>query len=272
MKKPTADDKKFEWRLTDEKYFLHQSTGLYLQSESNSLHNGTRLVPYPRRDGDTDQFKFDIRPVDLNELQREIDRSSERKKEIKFASSTDGRAVAASNVNLGMGNEERVSVVSIMESGFAKIQLGINAKILATFTDPVQNLCCDAQGVFTLQESALDPAVWSIEMCNPTAKDLVDYRREIVGKQIRFRNHNNYYLACNAEGKLEAHIPAPPDANGMQQITYGSVWNIRYPDKHCYFISNENFPFSLARNHNAVSTMSSLSNPEPRQYWNIYNV
>jgi len=148
---------------------------------------------------------------------------------------------------------------------------GINAKIIATFTDPVQNLSCDKQGVLSTKESALDAEVWSIEMCNPSPQDLIDYRKEIIGKQIRFRNHHNYYLACNAEGKLEAHFPAPKDANGRDQITYGSVWNIRFPDKHCYFISNENFPFSLARDNNSVTTVSSMSAAEPKQYWNIYN-
>jgi len=125
MRRPTPEDQdKFSLRLTEDHFLLHTKSGLYIQSESNSLHNGTRLVPYPRRDGDTDQFKFKVTLVDLNELQREIDNNSIRQKDINFYSSSDGRALAASNVALEMGNEERLSKVTIMESDCARIQLG----------------------------------------------------------------------------------------------------------------------------------------------------
>ena len=251
-------------------FLVHRETGLFVQSESNSLHNGTRLVTYPKRDGDTDQFKFDIILVNINELQQEIDRDNAKKKEIKFFASSDARAAA--NSNLKPVDEERQSYASIFATDIAKIKLGVNAKILATFTDPVLNISCDENGVLTLQDNTLDPAVWSIEMCNPAANNSVDYRNEIVGQQIRFRNHNNYYLACTVDGKIEAHLPAPLDANGKEQITFGSVWNIRFPNKHCYFICNENYPFSITRSGNQISMAPTLSAPEPRQFWNIYNV
>jgi len=256
---PSADMiRRFSFTFTDKNRWKHDLSEMYIQPEGNSVHNGARLMAYPLDDNAAHSDEFRLTPVNFNQLQFDVNQKAIADKEAAFATSSDGQALLVAATAAATGNEERTELIEITWADPAKVCIGMNRLMLATFSDPVKNLSLSNDGFYSLSDEADVNETWRLFQADhimPKPHD-DDY---IFGSQLKIVSKSGKNLSCTADGRFSTE-------DGP-----GAVWDILIADKHMYYIANHAYPFALARFNHEVRLLPKATPPDESLYWNVYD-
>ena len=151
-------DKHFAFTMTAEHGLMNIETGLYIQPESNGVCNGAKLtlgpiLMEPNKGTLSHHLQFTITPVSMVELELEM------KKLEAFRQNLIRGISPSTGVKPSVGNEERTSIIDPRAAESASITIGINRKIITTYSAPVKvcELTCYAPFCHFICRRAANP-------------------------------------------------------------------------------------------------------------------